>query len=88
MKALGDKVIVKALDDGERSTASGIVIPDIGQNKFTIHGEVIAVGRGAWNYAHQTNNGAAAFNYIPMELTIGDKVMFEKGAAVELTVQG
>ena len=46
LQPLGDRVVVKATEEQESRTASGLVIPDTAKEKPQI-GEVMAVGPGA-----------------------------------------
>ena len=48
LRPLGDRVVVRAEDDLEQRTPSGLVIPDTAKEKPQI-GEVLAVGPGALN---------------------------------------
>jgi chaperonin GroES len=70
-------VIIKRLDN-ERTTASGIVIPDSAAEKPD-QGEVLAVGPGK-----KTEDG----KLIPMDLKVGDKVLFGKYAGQSVKVDG
>ncbi len=77
LRPLHDRVIVKRLDN-ERKTASGIVIPDSATEKPD-QGEVLAVGPGK-----KTEDG----KILPVDLTIGDKVLFGKYAGQSVKVDG
>jgi chaperonin GroES len=77
LRPLYDRVIVKRLDN-ERKTASGIVIPDSAAEKPD-QGEVIAVGNGK-----RTEDGKV----LPMEVKVGDKVLFGKYAGQTVKVDG
>jgi len=69
LRPLHDRVIVKRLDN-ERTTASGIVIPESAAEKPD-QGEVVAVGPGK-----RTDDGKV----LPVDLKVGDKVLFGKYA--------
>ncbi len=60
IKPLGDKVVIKALDQEEK-TKSGIVLPDTAKEKPQ-QGEVVAVGSG-----RVLENGQK----IPLEVNVG-----------------
>src|SRR5690606_36000975 len=75
LRPLHDRVIVKRLDN-ERTTASGIVIPDSAAEKPD-QGEVVAVGPGK-----KADDGKA----IPVDLKVGDKVLFGKYAGQSVKV--
>ena len=77
LRPLHDRVIVKRLDN-ERTTASGIVIPESAAEKPD-QGEVLAVGPGK-----KTEDG----KLIPMDLKVGDKVLFGKYAGQSVKVDG
>ncbi len=77
LRPLHDRVIVKRLDN-ERKTASGIVIPDSAAEKPD-QGEVVAVGPGK-----RTEDGKV----LPMDVKVGDKVLFGKYAGQTVKVDG
>ncbi|KJS20819.1 MAG: molecular chaperone GroES [Clostridiaceae bacterium BRH_c20a] len=77
VKPLGDRVVLKALAQEEK-TKSGIVLPDTAKEKPQ-QGEVLAVGTGK-----VLENGQKA----PMEVKVGDKVIFSKYAGTEIKVDG
>ncbi|MGH8953314.1 MAG: co-chaperone GroES [Acidimicrobiia bacterium] len=74
LQPLGDRVVVKATDEAESRTPSGLVIPDTAKEKPQI-GEVIAVGPGA-----RDEDG----DRIPMEVSVGDRVLYSKFAGTEV----
>lgn len=77
LRPLHDRVIVKRLDN-ERTTASGIVIPDSAAEKPD-QGEVLAVGPGK-----KTEDG----KIIAVDVKVGDKVLFGKYAGQSVKVDG
>jgi len=77
LRPLHDRVIVKRLDN-ERKTASGIVIPDSAAEKPD-QGEVLAVGQGK-----KTEDGKV----LPVDVKVGDKVLFGKYAGQAVKVDG
>jgi chaperonin GroES len=77
IRPLHDRVIVKRLDQ-ERKTASGIVIPDNAAEKPD-QGEVVAVGPGK-----KDDNG----KLIPMDLKVGDRILFGKYSGQSVKVEG
>lgn len=77
LRPLQDRVIIKRLDN-ERTTASGIVIPESAAEKPD-QGEVIAVGPGK-----TADNGTV----IALEVKVGDKVLFGKYAGQAVKVDG
>ena len=72
LKPLGDRVVVKPVEKEER-TKSGIVLPDTAKEKPQ-EGIVKAVGTG-----RILDNGTK----VPMELKVGDKVLYAKYAGNE-----
>ena len=77
LRPLHDRVIIKRLEE-ERKTASGIVIPDTAAEKPD-QGEVLAVGPGKRN-----DDGKVS----PVDLKVGDKVLFGKYSGTEVKVDG
>lgn len=77
IKPLGDRVVVKVLQ-GEEKTKSGIVLPDTAKEKPQ-EGEVLAVGTGKL-----LENGTR----VPMEVQVGDRVIFSKYAGTEIKIEG
>ena len=72
LKPLGDRVVLKPVEREER-TKSGIVLPDTAKEKPQ-EGIVQAVGTG-----RILENGTK----VPMELKVGDKVLYAKYAGNE-----
>jgi chaperonin GroES len=77
IKPLQDRVVVKRIEEPSK-TKGGIIIPDTAKEKPS-EGEVVAVGNG-----RITNDGKT----IPMELKVGDKVLFSKYGGHELKIDG
>jgi len=77
IRPLHDRVIVKRIDE-ERKSAGGIVIPDTAAEKPD-QGEVIAVGKGK-----KTDDG----KLIPLDVKVGDKVLFGKYSGQTVKVKG
>lgn len=78
LKPISDYLIVKALSD-EVITKSGIVLPDTIDKEKPEKGEVVATGPGK-----RLDNGQVS----PMDVKVGDKVMFKKYAPDEIKVDG
>ena len=72
LRPLGDRVVVKPLSR-EEMTKSGIVLPDTAKEKPQ-RGTVIAVGEG-----RRDEDG----DRIPMDVKVGDQVLFAKYAGTE-----
>ena len=77
LQPLGDRVIVEALEE-EETTSSGIVLPDTAKEKPQ-RGRVLAVGPGARNDKGEI---------IPMEVAVGDEVIYSKYGGTEVKVDG
>lgn len=77
IRPLYDRIIVKRTD-AERSTASGIVIPDSAGEKPD-QGQVLAVGPGKL---------LASGELRPLALKAGDRVLFGKYAGQAIKVDG
>ena len=77
VKPLHDRVLIEVLDGSEK-TAGGIIIPDTAQEKPQ-EGKVVAVGGGA-----KTEDG----KIIPMDVKVGDKVLFGKWSGTEVKING
>jgi len=76
LRPLGDRVLVKCLE-AEKTVVGGIILPDTAQKKQEI-AEVIAMGPGK-----KDKNG----NMISMPVKIGDKILMEKYAAQEVSLE-
>src|SRR3954462_8896417 len=74
---LHDRVVVKRIEE-EAKTAGGIIIPDTAKEKPQ-QGEVIAVGPGARDEAGKVN---------PLEVKVGDRVLFGKWSGSEVKLDG
>ena len=74
---LGPKGRNVVLDSSEK-TAGGIIIPDTAQEKPQ-EGKVVAIGGGA-----KTEDG----KIIPMDVKVGDKVLFGKWSGTEIKIDG
>ncbi|MBU1179674.1 co-chaperone GroES [Patescibacteria group bacterium] len=78
LKPLSDRVIVKALNEEEK-TAAGIILPDTVEKEKSEKGEVVAVGPG-----RLLDSGQRA----PMSVAVGNKVLFKKYSPEEIKVDG
>lgn len=73
---LADRVVVKALEESEQMRG-GLYIPDTAKEKPQ-RGEIIAVGPGRFEDG----------NRVPMDVKVGDKVLYGKYSGTEVTVDG
>ena len=76
-RPLHDRVVVKRIDAEEKS-AGGIIIPDTAKEKPS-QGEVIAVGPGGRDEAGKL---------IPIDVKVGDRVLFGKWSGTEVKIDG
>lgn len=78
LQPLGDRVVVKPDADQDLRTQSGLVIPDTAKEKPQT-GSVVAVGPGAFD-----DDG----DRLPMDVKVGDTVLYSKFAGTEFKVDG
>lgn len=78
IKPLGDHIVVKMLKE-EQVTASGIVLPDTVDKDKKAEGQVVAIGPGKL-----LKSGSRA----PMEVAVGDRVLFKKWGGDEVEIEG
>jgi chaperonin GroES len=76
LEPLEDRIVVKPGEE-EETTVSGIVIPDTAKEKPQ-EGEVVAVGPGRFEDG----------NRIPMDVKVGDKVIYSKYGGTEVKIEG
>jgi len=75
IRPLADRVVIKRIEE-EEVKKGGIIIPDTAKEKPQ-KGEVVAVGPGRLD-----EKG----NRMPMEVKVGDKVLFSKYAGSEVKI--
>ena len=75
VKPLADRVVIKALEDGEQMRG-GLYIPDTAKEKPQ-QGEIIAVGPGRYDDG----------KLVPMSVSVGDKVLYGKYSGTEVTLE-
>ncbi|CAB4961988.1 MULTISPECIES: co-chaperone GroES [Patulibacter] len=78
LQPLGDRLIVRAIDE-EQTTASGLVLPDTAKEKPQ-KGEVLAAGQGRWDEDGEKR--------IPLDVAVGDEVLYSKYGGTEIKVDG
>src|SRR5262249_40529446 len=76
-RPLHDRVVVKRID-AEEKTKGGIIIPDTAKEKPS-QGEVTGVGPGGRDEAGKL---------IPIDLKVGDRVLFGKWSGTEVKLDG
>jgi chaperonin GroES len=77
IRPLHDRVVVRRLEE-ERKTPGGIVIPDSAAEK-PMQGEVLAAGNGKILESGEIR---------PLDVKVGDKVLFGKYSGTEVKVNG
>jgi chaperonin GroES len=77
LKPLGDRVVLKLVEKEEK-TRGGILLPDTAKEKPQ-KGEVLAVGSGK-----MLDSGEK----IPLDVQVGDKVIFGRYSGTEVKVEG
>jgi|SRR6187401_173687 chaperonin GroES len=76
-RPLHDRVVVERID-AEAKSAGGIIIPDTAQEKPS-QGKVVAVGPGGRDEAGKL---------IPIDIKVGDRVLFGKWSGTEVKIDG
>jgi chaperonin GroES len=76
-RPLHDRVVVERIEADAKS-AGGIIIPDTVQEKPS-QGEIVAVGSGGRDEAGKL---------IPIDLKVGDRVLFGKWSGTEVKLDG
>ena len=76
VKPLGDRALIRPSEEVDK-TAGGIYVPDTAKEKPQ-EGEILAVGKG------RIEDG----KIVPMEVKVGDKVLYGKYSGQEITVDG
>ena len=77
VRPLHDRILVRRMAEEEK-TAGGIIIPDTAKEKPQ-RGEVVAAGKG-----RVTEDGKV----LPLEVKVGDKVLFSKYVGTEFKLDG
>ena len=78
LKPLDDRIVVKP-NEAEKTTASGLVIPDTAKEKPQ-EGTVVAVGQGSWS----DDTG----KHTPLDIKVGDVVLYSKYGGTEIAHKG
>ncbi len=76
VRPLHDRILVRRLPEEEK-TAGGIIIPDSAKEK-PMKGEIVAAGNG-----RVLEDGKV----LPLEVKVGDSVLFSKYAGTELKLE-
>ena len=78
LQPLDDRIVVRP-NESEETTASGLVIPDTAKEKPQT-GEVLAAGPG--------RRAETSGELIPLDVKVGDIVVYSKYGGTEYTVDG
>ena len=78
LKPLGNRVVIKPLEEDEQLSAGGIYIPDTAKEKPQ-EGEVVAVGEGKVLDSGQK---------VAMSVKAGDRILFGKYSGTEVKLDG
>ena len=76
-RPLHDRVLVRRVE-AEEKTAGGIIIPDSSKEK-PAEGEIVSIGTGT-----RAENGTIT----PLDVKVGDRVLFGKWSGTEVKVGG
>ena len=76
-RPLHDRVLVRRIEE-DAKTAGGIIIPDTAKEKPQ-EGEILAVGTGARGDDNEI---------VPLEVKVGDRVLFGKWSGTEVKIDG
>jgi chaperonin GroES len=77
VRPLHDRVLVRRMPE-EMKTAGGIIIPETAKEKPQ-RGEIVATGKGRLNEEGKVT---------PLDVKVGDKVLFGKYSGTELKLNG
>ena len=78
IKPISDHLFLEAVEE-EKTTESGIVLPDTAEKEKPVKGKVVAVGPGKKN-----EKG----DLIPMSVKVSDVVLFKKYGPDEVEIDG
>ena len=77
-KPLSNHLFIEALEE-EKTTKSGIVLPDTAEREKPVKGKVLAIGPGKMSEKGER---------IPMSVKVGDTVIFKKYGPDEIELEG
>jgi len=77
IRPMNDRILVLRVDE-EETTAGGIIIPDTAKEKPQ-EGKVVALGPGK-----MADDGKRT----PMDVKVGDRILFSKYAGTEIKIDG
>ena len=77
-KPLSNRIFLEALEE-EKTTKSGIVLPDTAEKEKPVRGKVIAIGPGKMNDKGER---------MQISFKVGDVVLFKKYGPDEIEIEG
>lgn len=77
VRPLNDRILVLRVEE-EQKTAGGIIIPDTAKEKPQ-EGKIVAAGPGRMDDTGKR---------IPLEVKVGDRILFSKYAGTEIKIDG
>ena len=78
LKPLSNHLFIESVVEN-KTTKSGIVLPDTAEKEKPIQGKVVAVGPGKFNDKGER---------MPMSVKVGDMVLFKKYGPDEIEIEG
>ena len=77
-KPLSNRVFIEPLEE-EKTTKSGIVLPETAEKERPVRGKILATGPGKLNEKGER---------VPMSVKVGDTVLFKKYGPDEIEIEG
>lgn len=77
-KPLSNRVFIEPLEE-EKTTKSGIVLPDTAEKERPVRGKILATGPGKLNEKGER---------VPISVKVGDTVLFKKYGPDEIEIEG
>ncbi|MBI4085326.1 MAG: co-chaperone GroES [Candidatus Liptonbacteria bacterium] len=77
-KPLSNRVFIEPVEE-EKTTKSGIVLPETADKEKPMMGKVLAIGPGKLNEKGER---------VPMSVKVGDSVLFKKYGPDEIEIEG
>jgi len=77
-KPLGDRILVKRLEEDDAKTSGGIIIPDTAKEKPQ-RGKIVSLGEGK-----RTDDG----KLLPMRIKKNQQILFGKYSGTEVKIEG
>lgn len=69
MQITKDRVLIEPVQEGEKTTPSGIIIPETAEKRGLLEGTIVEVGQGRYESGQ----------LVPMQAQKGQKVLYEEG---------